>query len=140
VEIAAQGREEHILVHLGLDPAAYRRATATGARDPADSERLSWDYLGNQTPQIPKTEDYGKDAMCALNWLNVTEGHWLDGLNPIPKPVLAIGCRLAMRVPAKVTWSASARLICRRSWTVRWINHLHFWQVCRRTTRGHLGK
>ena len=39
--------------------------------------------------QIPKTTGHGKDGIGLLSWPNVTEGHWLDMLDPIPKPCVA---------------------------------------------------
>jgi hypothetical protein len=46
--------------------------------------RFSWEYPGNQTAEIPKTGGNGKDEGCLLSCPNVTDGHWLDRLNPIP--------------------------------------------------------
>ena len=50
---------------------------------------VSWEYFGNQTHQIPKTEDYAEDERCQLSCPNVTGGYWLDRLDPIPKPCVA---------------------------------------------------
>jgi hypothetical protein len=57
-------------------------------------ERLragSWEYVGNQTPQIPTTTGHGTDDRCQLSYPDVTEGHGLDRLDPIPAPDVGAG-------------------------------------------------
>jgi hypothetical protein len=42
------------------------------------SARRSWEYLGNQTPGIPKTTSHGKDPRYPLSCPNVTDCHEVD--------------------------------------------------------------
>jgi hypothetical protein len=70
---------------------------------------LAWEYLGNQTPVITRTQGHGMDSTLVLSCLNVTPAHVTDKLDLFLNPVRKFESCRGRQVEARSKFGSARR-------------------------------